>query len=143
MEHSVKKRSERKSAMGKPTFPLNKGCGIVPFLSKGLVEPLSMSVCLFIYLFVLIDLFPPSQSVPHIPSMCCRMSAGTQLPLSEKTVAVSFHIGCHGEGIPHPNDLTSSWQLHHSSLAGLSSRGAMAGRTSPVALWDAVRLATV
>lgn len=45
---------------------------------------------------------------------------------------------------PSPlNNLTSSWQLYHSSLAGLSSRGAMAGRPIPVALWDAVRLATV
>lgn len=41
------------------------------------------------------------------------------------------------------NNLTSSWQLYHSSLAGLSSRGVMAGRPIPVALWDAVRLATV
>ncbi|TNN59277.1 hypothetical protein EYF80_030464 [Liparis tanakae] len=62
------------------------------------------------------------------------------------------------DGIPQPNNLTSysysssssssstsstSWQLSHSSLAGLSSRGVMAGRPSPVALWDAVRLATV
>lgn len=64
-------------------------------------------------------------------------------PSARATVAVFFHSGCYGEGIPHPNNLTSSWQLYHSSLAGLSSRGAMAGRPSPVALWDAVRLATV
>lgn len=42
--------------MRKPTFPLNKGCGIVPFLSKGLVKSFSMSVCLLIYLFWLISM---------------------------------------------------------------------------------------
>lgn len=40
-------------------------------------------------------------------------------------------------------DLISAQLLHHSSLAGLSSRGVKVGRPSPVALWDAVRLATV
>lgn len=40
--------------MRKPTFPLNKGCGIVPFLPQGLLESLSVSVCLLIHLFWLI-----------------------------------------------------------------------------------------
>lgn len=86
-----------------------------------------------------------SQSVLHFPfaRKCCRMSTGRQLQPFAQTEAVFFHFGCHGEGIPHLNNLTSSWQLYHSSLAGLSSRGVIAGRPSPVALWDAVRLATV
>ncbi len=130
--------------MRKPTFPLNKGCGIVPFLSKGLVESLSMSVCFLIYLFWLICVsFVSKRPTFSICQKALQNVHRHTAPAVRTTVAVFFHIGCHGEGIPHPNNLTSSWQLYHSSLAGLSSRGVMAGRPSPVALWDAVRLATV
>lgn len=67
--------------MRKPTFPLNKGCGIVPF--SQLRDWSSPSVCLFVYLFICFDWFVclSSQSVPHFPfaRKRCRMSTGTQL----------------------------------------------------------------
>jgi len=113
-----------------------------------------LDVCLFTYLFVLIDLCVFRLKASHISHLCvAEYPQAHSSRRSLKTVAVLFHTGCHGEGIPQPNNLTSyyssssssstSWQLSHSSLAGLSSRGVMAGRPSPVALWDAVRLATV
>ncbi|MEQ2241674.1 hypothetical protein ILYODFUR_027762 [Ilyodon furcidens] len=72
------------------------------------------------------------------------MSTGTQLQPFASNVAVFFQAGCHGEGIPPTfSNLTSAQLLYHSSLVGLSSRGVKVGRPSPVALWDAVRLATV
>lgn len=132
--------------MRKPTFPLNKGCGIVPFLSKGLFESLSMSVCLLVCLFVLIDLCVfrlKASHIFHLPESVAECPQAHSSSRSHNCGCIFPQIGCHGEGIPHPNNLTSSWQLYHSSLAGLSSRGVMAGRPSPVALWDAVRLATV
>lgn len=136
--------------MRKLTFPLNKGCGIVPF--SYLRDCLNPLVCLFVYLFICFDWFLCLSSQKHPIFPVCQKALQNVFrrtaPANRITVAVFFHTGCHGEGIPHLNNLTtsssfSSWQLYHSSLAGLSSRGVMVGRPSPVALWDAVRLATV
>lgn len=132
--------------MRKPTFPLNKGCGIVPFRSQGLVESFSMSLYLFICFDWFVCLSSLHQNVPHFSfaRMLCGMSTGT-------SCSHSHNCGCFFPprlswwgNPPFPlHNLTSSWQLYHSSLAGLSSRDVMAGRPIPVALWDAVRLATV
>lgn len=82
----------------------------------------------------------------------CRMSTGTRCSRSHNCGCIFPHpLPWRGNPPSHPttfhprplNNLTSSWQLYHSSLAGLSSRGVMAGRPIPVALWDALRLATV
>lgn len=54
--------------MGKPAFPLNKGCGIVPFLPKGLLESLSVSVCFLIYLLIELCVFRLQAShIFHLP----------------------------------------------------------------------------
>lgn len=131
--------------MRKPTFPLNKGCGIVPFLSKGLVESFSMSVRLLIYLFWLICVSFVSKCPTF--SICQKalqnVHRHTLQPFTQLWLYFSTSVAMARESPPPPNNLTSSWQLYHSSLAGLSSRGVMAGRPIPVALWDAVRLATV
>lgn len=131
--------------MRKPTFPLNKGCGIVPFLSKGLVKSFSMSVCLLIYLFWLISVFRLKASPTF--SICQKalqnVHGHTLQPFTQLWLYFSTSVAVVRESPTPLSNLTFSWQLYHSSLAGLSSRGVMAGRPIPVALWDAVRLATV
>lgn len=104
-----------------------------------------MSVCL-VFLFVLIDscVFNIKAShIFHFPESVAGCPQEYSSSRSHSCGCIFPHWLPWWGNSPHPNNLTSSWQLYHSSLAGLSSRGVMVGRPSPVALWDAVRLATV
>lgn len=80
-----------------------------PFLPKGPFESLSLSVCLFTHLCVLIDLCFFRLSVPQIP-VCQKALKDVRrrhtAPAAPATVAVFFHKRCHSEGNPPPPNPT-------------------------------------
>lgn len=130
------------------SFPLSKAVAASPFHHRDWLTPL---VCLFVYLFIYLIVF----SVFHLKTVPlsfatrrCRISTSTRCSCSHNCGCIPpWRLPRGGNPPPSPcllpGSLTSSRQLHHSSLAGRSSRDVMAGRPIPVALWDAVRLATV
>lgn len=95
--------------MRKLTFPLNKGCGIVPFsLPKGPVESLRMSVCLVIYLF-LIDFCVFHLKASHISPICRRALQNVHRHTAPAVFAqlwlyFSTPVAMARES-PHPNNL--------------------------------------